>query len=62
MENKQFNSFAAAARHYFGFQPGKGLQDFMAELRSLTPTDKVELADGMARHGIVIASASKAGE
>ena len=32
-------------KQYFGFQPGKGLKDFAAEVKALTPEDKQELAD-----------------
>ena len=30
-------------KEYFGYQPGKGLKEFAAEVKALTPEDKAEL-------------------
>ncbi len=34
-----------AIRTFFGLKPGESLQDFMAELKALTPAEKNELAE-----------------
>lgn len=34
----------AILREFFGFQPGQTLSGFMEEVKQLTPTDKMELA------------------
>lgn len=60
MEQKQFGTFAAAAKEYFGVRPGEGLKEFMAEVKALSDDDKQEIAEGMARHGIVIPTMVKA--
>ena len=36
-------SFIAACRKFFGTKPGQTLQDFAAEIKSLTPQDKIDL-------------------
>lgn len=33
-------SLTAALRDYFGYKPGQGLGDFMAEIKALTNDDK----------------------
>ena len=40
-------SFAGACREFFGMHPGQNIAEFGAELKALTPEDKLELAAGM---------------
>lgn len=47
--NGKVVSEAAAIKAYFGLQPGQGLPQFMAELKSLSSQDKTELAVGAAK-------------
>lgn len=44
-------SFIAACREYFGFKPGQSLTEFGAEIKELSYEDKLELAEGMRKHG-----------
>lgn len=45
-------SFIAAAREFFGFRPGTGLNDFAAEIKALTFEDKLEIAEGLRQNGL----------
>lgn len=38
-------TFIVACREFFGLKPGQTLQEFAAEIRQLTPTDKSELTE-----------------
>jgi hypothetical protein len=46
--NGKVTSEASAIKAYFGMKPEQKLQDFMAELKELTPESKTELAIGAA--------------
>jgi hypothetical protein len=43
-EQKEFTA-VSAIRQFFGLKPGETLQEFMQELKALTPEDKKELAE-----------------
>jgi len=45
-------TFVAACRIHFGVRPGDGLRDFVAELKALTPEDRIELTALSAEQGI----------
>jgi len=45
-------TFVAACRIHFGVRPGDGLRDFVAELKALTPEDRIELTALFAEQGI----------
>ena len=47
--NGKETSEASAIKRYFGQPEGQTLQEFMAELKALTPEDKTELACGAAK-------------
>jgi exonuclease VII large subunit len=36
--------FAVAVKKFFGMKDGQTLQDFVAEVRGLTPADRAEMA------------------
>ena len=44
-------SFVSACKEYFGFKPGQKLSDFAAEIKALSASDKVEIADGLRNAG-----------
>jgi len=47
-------SFTSAAKLYFGLKPDQSLREFMDEVKELSDADKLELSEGMGRHGIKI--------
>lgn len=51
---KVYKSFMSAAMAYFGKQPGQQLGAFVKECGALSPADKAEIAEDMARNGIKI--------
>lgn len=42
-ENLKPMTFVAACRNFFGLKQGQTLQEFAAEIRALTPGDKLDL-------------------
>jgi len=42
-------SMTAVLRKFFGYREGEGLREFSAELKALTPEEKLELATLAAR-------------
>jgi hypothetical protein len=48
-------SFASACFDYFGKKAGQSTQDFMAELKELTPEDKAQLTKLFREVGYAIA-------
>lgn len=44
MEKYKKMSSVMILKEYFGYQPGKGLKEFAAEVKALNPADKAELA------------------
>jgi len=51
----QIMSFTAACKHYFGYKPGQTLGEFMAEVKELTPEDRVYFTKLFPSVGIEIA-------
>jgi len=45
-------SFTAACKTFFGFREDQKISDFAAELRELSPADKLEIAEGLRAVGI----------
>ena len=43
MDDMKQMTFIQACRTFFGMLPGETLQQFVAEMRALTPEDKAEL-------------------
>lgn len=43
-DTKEF-TVVSAIRSFFGMKPGETLQEFMAELKELSPAEKQELAE-----------------
>ena len=44
---KTQTTFVAAARDFFGYQPGQTLSGFNDEIKKLTPEDRKEISDGL---------------
>lgn len=42
MDTTKLMSWPIAMKDFFGYQPGKGTAEFMAELKALTDADKAE--------------------
>lgn len=53
MEAVSYKSFAMASKAFFGSE-GKSLSAFQEELKALTPKDKQDIANGLAKQGITI--------
>jgi len=51
-------TFVVACKSFFGLLPGETLQQFVAELRALTPGDKQELISMFKEIGIDASKAS----
>jgi len=45
MDNLQHMTFIAACKTFFGLLPGETLQEFVSEIKALTPNDKLELIE-----------------
>lgn len=43
MDNLQVMTFVQACKTFFGLLPNETLQEFVTEIRALTPDDKAEL-------------------
>ena len=44
--------FASACKQFFGLKPNQTMAQFAAELRELTPADKLELWEYFQTHGL----------
>jgi len=44
-------SLIAAIKHYFGFNPGQSMGEFMAEVKELTPEDREYFRRELAKVG-----------
>jgi len=51
-ENLKEMTFVAACRQFFGMLPNETLQEFVAELKALTPQDKLDLIEMFKSVGI----------
>jgi hypothetical protein len=47
-------SYVKAMKDFFGFKPGQSLMEFAAELKALTPADKLEFIEGLKQNGYII--------
>ena len=51
-------TFAVACKQFFGLRPGTTTSDFMAEMKALTPQDKLDLRAEFLKVGIEIIEAA----
>jgi hypothetical protein len=51
-------TFAAAMKDYFGYHPGTGAPQFMAELKALSPEDKLWFRENLPTVGYAITASA----
>jgi hypothetical protein len=58
-DSNKSKTFLGASKDYFGMKPGQDYKGFAAEVKGLTPQDKLDLAHGLSAEGFTITDLDK---